>query len=155
MRGAGGASKSPNQSISCWLADHLRTWEPELPSCENHFFHSWCLTLTQIFCEHDTTSTITAECILAVGVKLSRMTEPGDRAEWYVLPDKTRQQLEKRRNAWDAISNYVPKVFADRPKRTRKSREPICLPRPLVDWPVSDASAFIFLWITPTLMPFV
>ena len=51
-----------------------------------------------------------ASCILATGVKLSRMTEPGDE-EWWLLADSTKKSLELLRERWDSTPQFDPRVY--------------------------------------------
>ena len=51
-----------------------------------------------------------ASCILATGVKLSRMTEPGDE-EWWLLADSTKKSLESLRERWDSTPQFDPRVY--------------------------------------------
>ena len=65
-----------------------------------------------------------ASCLLATGVKLSRMTEPGEE-EWWVLAEVTRKSLNLLRVRWDLLPQFEPKVFALKPPAKQKLKSTV------------------------------
>ena len=76
------------------------------------------LIFFQVFVEYGQTSLIRAECVLVTGVRLSRMTEPNDSQEWWILPEKMRKRIEACRISWQGNDSFVP--LALKPLKHRK-----------------------------------
>ena len=72
-----------------------------------------------------------------IGVRISRMTEPLDHDDWWVLPDHMKTRIDAARIAWENNPNFVPSTL--KPLKRRKSgkvkKGPEKLPPPP---PVSD-----------------
>ena len=88
-----------------------------------------------MYVEYGQQSQIRASCLLATGVKLSRMTEPGE-TEWWKLGTFTKKSLDKLRKAWGESKRapeFTPKAFPlqKTPKtQSSKPRKVTWLPLP-------------------------
>ena len=79
----------------------------------------------QIYVESGTSSSVRAPCVLMTGVRMSRMTEPSDAEEWWLLPEKMRAAIERCRIAWDNSPQYVPKALPIKRRLVSKTAKPM------------------------------
>ena len=97
----------------------------------------------QIYVENGRSDLIRAECLLVIGVRLARMTEPKDKEEWWLLSSKSKTQIEACRQAWENNPRFYPKVLPQIKRKTAsKPRPVITQPRPTVLNPVSEVRIF-------------
>ena len=76
-----------------------------------------------------------------IGVRISRMTEPSDTHDWWVLPDRMKNRIDAARQAWETKPNFVPSTLKPLKRRRRSGnveKSPAKLPAPP---PVSDPIA--------------
>ena len=81
--------------------------------------------LNQIFVEYGeefSRTKVRSSSVLATGVKLSRMTEPGE-SEWWKLGAFTRKALESLRKSWGSSDNFLPRIFPLVKPRNRMKKQ--------------------------------
>ena len=78
-----------------------------------YFSPKMFLTSLKVYVEYGKCSKVRASSLLATGVKLSRMTEPGEE-EWWKLGKFTKSSLEKLRESWGESErniSFSTKIF--------------------------------------------
>ena len=125
--------------LATYPADH-----PSFQKVSSHLAFTLFTTpkISQIYVEHESTRKIRAESVLMIGVRLSRMTEPEDPEEWWVLSHNMRRSIEARRKAWEKDSNFVPTSL--RPLKSKpKAIKPVAPTKPPVSFPASEVGNFL------------
>ena len=138
-----------NPQTNCFRVSWLSTYDCEHPSFQKVRSSSLKTSpyfFIQIFVEYGQTSLIRAECVLVTGVRLSRMTEPKDNQEWWILSDKMKKRIDACRISWQGNDSYVPLALKPLKHRKRAVKH-VGDQIPSVPEPVSEVCRILMIYL--------